>query len=244
MANDREDQQTFRFFELPRELRDMVYDELKQDERSVLAGRVNPTSAPRDYASLKPSNIGAQLRFGPVSDSLILNHEFKSEYSPRVQGSQVLTFLDLPAFNQEPFELDPRLRQVNHLELRLALALRVCHHGPQSDPECLMALEVRDHLGWLTHLIPQLHRVHTTSLTLRTGYDSALSTAILQKPGHDRLREDLHSIAKLLPGLRQAEILHAVGNRKPQEGLAEEDLGSLCMVWSAVDGWQDVLTET
>ncbi|KAK5108867.1 hypothetical protein LTR62_007757 [Meristemomyces frigidus] len=137
----------FRFFDLPRELRDQIYTESLVYKRKYL------------------SQHGARLRGRQVAhpNILLISKQFKTEYLERAEEHTTLVIVDRPEFHGEKITLPREISYARHVELHLAIACDAPDHFVN---QCRVTKEVRMHHNWLSHLCSQMRHLKTLRIDL------------------------------------------------------------------------------
>jgi hypothetical protein len=136
----RPQQQVFRFFDLPRELRDDIYDQ----------SLVFKTK----YAS--QHGVRLRARRSTILSLLLVNHQFQAEYLERAAQHTCLVVTDRGTFHGEDVKLPKPLSYARQLEVFLATCCESPSlHGDKRHP-CSVIRELRMHRKWIVHLCAQM----------------------------------------------------------------------------------------
>ncbi|TKA76310.1 hypothetical protein B0A55_04198 [Friedmanniomyces simplex] len=138
---------TFNFFDLPRELRDLIYDFSLTFKRKIR------------------SQHGARLRGRNVAESslLLVNKQFRREYFERAEHHTCLVIVDRPEFHGDLLKLPPAISYARSLELYLAIA---CDSPDHFTDQCRVIKEARMHRKWIADLCQKMRQLQSLSIKL------------------------------------------------------------------------------
>ena len=154
----KKDDQPFRFFSLPRELRDLIYD-------CDLQNHLKRKLTSQHHARLR----GRRVARTPL---LLVSKQFREEYFSRVTGFATLVVVDRGEFHGELLKLPSPLSYVKNLELHLAIACDDLNHlspgTSSSNPYegCRVLRELRMHRKWIVHLARQMRWLNEIKVTV------------------------------------------------------------------------------
>ena len=143
---------TFDFFRLARELRDMVYDDL-------LIETVDLDPEGDHQASLMACGV-------PAKSHLLVNRQFNSELQNRAARSSLLSIEERVDPETLPkITLQGSVTNISRLKLRLLL---MCDEEQHDDPDqvCRIGREVEMHEEWIKFLLPQMKHLRSLSIEL------------------------------------------------------------------------------
>ena len=158
----------FRLFDLPRELRDNIYDSaLVENATFTLEGKAgaagDATSRPEDALDepVEPPSelpsLNASVKFRASTNLLLAGHSLRHEYEERAKQSMIIILKDNDRYAFQPISLPEHATKVQNLELHL---ICFCHLCPTishiDDKTCHAALELEQHRLWIDKLLPDL----------------------------------------------------------------------------------------
>ncbi|KAK3071954.1 hypothetical protein LTR53_007722 [Teratosphaeriaceae sp. CCFEE 6253] len=200
---------TFKFFRLPRELRDIIY-----------------------YQSLAfklklPPQHNARLRGRRVADASLLrvSKQFRREYLERAEHHTSLIIVDRPEYHGDIFKLPPAMRTARHLEVYLAIACDAPDHFAN---QCRVVKEVRMHRKWLVDLCSKMRCLDSLSIALVVDPHQDY------KACEAKLIELQHKFTNM-PELKALEVYHCDYAGK-EMGWSFANKRTLVMEWVAGDG--------
>ncbi|KAI7337466.1 hypothetical protein KC315_g2299 [Hortaea werneckii] len=143
----KEQTSTFNFFNLPRELRDSIYDESLIFKRKF------------------EDQSGVRLRGRRLVQIhlLLINRQFRDEYLERAEKKTCLVIVDRDRYHGEPLKLPAIMKYTRKLELHLALACDVPDHIVS---RCKVTQEVRMHRKWIGNLCDQMQHLESVKINV------------------------------------------------------------------------------
>lgn len=219
MSESMDEQDLFRFFDLPRELRNMVYDELKQSKQAVaLTGMLT-----------------AVIEDGPMPNLLTISQRFKSEYEDRLSGTGTLSVQSTLGyiFNYNPPQFTERLRRIPALNLSVPILCRNCDHTDAS--VCSMELYIAACEGLLSHLVTQLHRIQSLTLRIHLYRSLGYDTPSLLSSNY-ALSSILKKLSQTVTVMASIKIFVSIG---PEDDIVDNYEGPVCVEWDVENGWQE-----
>ncbi|KAI7212189.1 hypothetical protein KC333_g7253 [Hortaea werneckii] len=136
---------TFNFFNLPRELRDSIYDESLIFKRKF------------------EDQSGVRIRGRRLVQIhlLLINRQFRDEYLERAEKKTCLVIVDRDRYHGESLKLPAIMKYTRKLELHLALACDVPDHILS---RCKVTQEVRMHRKWIGNLCDQMKHLESVKI--------------------------------------------------------------------------------
>lgn len=147
---------TFDFFDLPREMRDLIYDELYTEA----CGKLIMSECDGDGLDCYTT--------GPIADCFLINRQFKQEYEQHARFKSCLRIRDNAAFaaheGMKPLSIPSNFCVARKVELELFLS---CNEHPSihSDYGCQVPGEVEMHCRWIQCVLEQI--LHLERLSIR-----------------------------------------------------------------------------
>ncbi|KXT14068.1 hypothetical protein AC579_10546 [Pseudocercospora musae] len=148
-------QKTFRFMDMPREMRDSVYESLATD--AIVA---------------ETQTIQVSIERGPRLSLLLVSRQFRKEYTESIKRSAKLVVLDRGKVDV-PLQLKPqatvRLCQAAKLTATASFRLLAICLSPDIDHNrgCTLSNDLKRHASWIRTLAPQsshLKQIHISML--------------------------------------------------------------------------------
>jgi hypothetical protein len=135
----------FPFFDLPRELRDEVYD----------SGLI--------FKQKIPTQTAARLRGRRVANPTLLqvSKQFRQEYLERAERQTCLVVVDRPEYHGESIKLPTSLSYIRKLEVHIAIA---CDAPDHLIDKCRVVKEMRMHHTWIASLCSQIRNLDSVSI--------------------------------------------------------------------------------
>ncbi|KAK4954545.1 hypothetical protein LTR10_007976 [Elasticomyces elasticus] len=127
----------FDFFQLPRELRDFIYEGLTCD--IIIQGE-------------EPHIQRAVVHNAPIEKLLTLNKQFNDEYDQHVREASQMVIEDGLTINREPIPLGKRARDVKRVEIRLLMFANTIFGALD---------ELTDHEEWVIATIQSLAKLES-----------------------------------------------------------------------------------
>ncbi|KXT14064.1 hypothetical protein AC579_10547 [Pseudocercospora musae] len=179
--------QPFRFKDLPRELRDIIYEHLVHREKVLL--KVKEYNAM--YIAVQDAPVYAMLNVGPeFSNEYIESTIRRSKLIGEDCGDRVPRKLDLPP--------DVSFKHIGSAEFKL---MAICCCDDIGTEECNILDDIQSHRAWLTDLAPQLVDVQRVEISVLVSFSAGWKNVMHkgQKwPGDsDVLRESCEELGKL-----------------------------------------------
>lgn len=167
----------FDFFGLPRELRDVIYDQ------ETLTGT--------HCVAIDDAIDGVVELVTTVSltNLLLVSRSFSDEYADRRQHLQIARLDDLTgSLGEEKIDIPKRVQAARHLDLRLVIH---CDRSDRENHDCDVESEVEMHQGWLPSFIGQFHDLRGITIKL---YISRTEEC---KACYERLRGHINTFAAM-----------------------------------------------
>ncbi|EME79127.1 uncharacterized protein MYCFIDRAFT_198984 [Pseudocercospora fijiensis CIRAD86] len=235
--------QPFRFMDLPREMRDNVYVHLKKDSKIC-----------------RKDAIELFLEAGPRLTLLLVNHQFSKEYLESVVRDAKLVGTDCedPEADVEsivPFKIDA----AQHAEFKLArvatlhsiaLCNQTCHQTAVHN-KCNAKLELENHVSWISSLtvgLSQLKHIEVVIMVCMADENTLRKDADVESITEEwPVDVRGHSLAAVLqectPKLQNAATTikvycRSMNSREYGEiTWAELDVAKAYCTWTSADGW-------
>ncbi|KAK3714665.1 hypothetical protein LTR37_007645 [Vermiconidia calcicola] len=205
----------FRIFDLPRELRDNIYDhalvqttklklESKQApridevfERETVPNPVIATggvTTPASLTALHRPALHATIMFRPSMNIMLASRQIKKEYEERAKPVTTLVLRDHHEYAFQPIELPPAAKKVQAVELRLIMFCHMCAWAAhENDQTCHAAGELAQHQKWIAALLPQVTQPRSLEIHAHICHDKYKSGKKERPPCepivHNKLRE-------------------------------------------------------
>lgn len=187
------DEPSFRLFDLPRELRDHIYEHVLVDnstfslvppKRDLLNDEStdrqhNPTPGHSlDEVTERPDvqlpGLLASVKFRPSTNVLLSSKTLRQEYEERSKQVMTLVLRDNEHYSFQPITLPEQAKEVYWAELHLIL---FCHNCPImshcDERTCQAAHEITQHQYWIKNLLcSQLTKLRSFSVHAYLCYDN------------------------------------------------------------------------
>ncbi|KAK3720841.1 hypothetical protein LTR37_003504 [Vermiconidia calcicola] len=205
----------FRIFDLPRELRDNIYDHaLVQTTKLKLESKKTPridevferetlpnpvvamggVTTPASLIALHRPALHATIMFRPSMNIMLVSRQIKKEYEERAKRVTTLVLRDHHEYDFQPIELPSAAKKVQAVELRLIMFCHMCPYAIHTnDQNCHAAGELAQHQKWITALLPQVTQPHSLEIHAHICHDKYKSGKKERPPCepivHKKLRE-------------------------------------------------------
>ncbi|EME43849.1 hypothetical protein DOTSEDRAFT_79804 [Dothistroma septosporum NZE10] len=211
-----QDQASSRLLTLPRELRDIIYDNLLEPSRTFL----------------KPSktSLRATLQNAPLSHVRLINRQINDEYDSRTRLWTKLLLADHKSFDFSTIKL-PRLPDHNSIAIHIFVTCDECD-DLRLDP-CAAPHQICRHYRWLAEVLQTLPRDCPAHLKISMWSDGQSN---LQWPALGHCDDATLQIMDL-SGLPQIASIAVYSSGRycydPVEGFRED---RICARWLKTDG--------
>ena len=214
----------FRLFDLPRELRDTIYDYALVDHAifklETKSGPLGNEIADRDLtprpedaldegaeapAVLLPS-LQASIRSRAATNLLLADKAMKQEYEERVRQAMIVVLKDNDRYAFQPVTLPEQAKKAQNLELHLILFCHLCPTVPHLDEKtCHAALELEQHRTWIDKLLPEMKELRSLAIHTYICYDKYKPDS-KQKLPCERIIAPKFDGFKLLPKVKKLTL--------------------------------------
>lgn len=180
----------FRLFDLPREMRDAIYDYALVDQSTFkVSTRAPPPpseNSPETDATPRPEDavdevgdveppspgIQATIKYRPCTNMLLASQDLKREYEERAQKAMKITLADHDRYAFQAFKLPEQATRVHSFELHLILFCHSCNTISHLDEKtCHATLELNQHQMWIDKLLPELTSLRTLAVHAYISHD-------------------------------------------------------------------------
>ena len=212
----------FPLFDLPRELRDNIYDyALVENSTFQLisqASRRSDDEADRDVTprpedaldeSLGPPAppvpcLTASVKLRASTNLLLAGSSLKQEYEERAKQNMVVVLKDHDHYGFQPVKFPEQATTLQNLELHLVLFCHDCLLGNRvEEKSCHAAGELNSHRAWIEKLLPELKELRSLTIhaylahdRYRTGSKDKIPCERIVEPKFQQLRQ-LPNVKKL-----------------------------------------------
>ncbi|KAF2764785.1 hypothetical protein EJ03DRAFT_16056 [Teratosphaeria nubilosa] len=180
----------FRFFDLPRELRDQIYYDSLIFKRKF------------------ESQHGSRLRARRMADVnlLVISHRFREEYLERAERHTCVVVTDRGIYHGEFLKLPNPLKYATRLEIFVAACCESpALHGNSRHP-CSVVREIRMHRKWIENLCSQMRNLSSLKIEIMLDPHKRVSGC------EDALLREQHRLTGLderVAPLRSLEVYHS-----------------------------------
>ena len=180
----------FRLWDLPRELRDAIYDyALVEQSTFKVSTRTPPPpneANPENDATPRPEDaldeasgeeppspgIQATIKYRPCTNMLLAGQVLKREYEERAQNAMKITLADHDRYAFQSFKLPEQATKIHNFELHLILFCHACNAMSHFDEKtCHAALELKQHQIWIEKLLPELTNLRSLAVHAYISHD-------------------------------------------------------------------------
>ena len=180
----------FRLWDLPRELRDTIYDYALVETASFKVSGRSPspsedgaerdaTSRPEDaldeaHEGTEPQNpaMQATIKYRASTNILLASQSLKQEYEERVENAMKVVLTDTDRFAFQPINLPHQATKVQNFELHLIFFCHSCNAMSHlSERTCHAALELNQHRIWIDKLLPELTDLRSLAIHAYISHD-------------------------------------------------------------------------
>ncbi|KAK5133268.1 hypothetical protein LTR08_008002 [Meristemomyces frigidus] len=223
------DVRPFEFFELPRELRDCLYDAMTADHvLKIDDGTV--------CIAHETKNPVVAVEGGPRLAYLLLNRQFTAEYTERVEECAILTVEASGFCGLSRVPLNGSVQSVRRVDCRLTEDM--IYTSDTSHPCCSqwLAEDIELHRKLLANILAQLPSVESLTIAIRINVYLSESNfrldlcdeAVWKKVWEQPCLDALNKVAETLSPQNftvSARVTYADGDRE------------VCMTWIKLGGW-------
>ncbi|KAF2161971.1 hypothetical protein M409DRAFT_27697 [Zasmidium cellare ATCC 36951] len=210
---------TFRFMDLPPELREMVYEYLAEDEISI--------AEPELEASLS-------VQDAPLTNMLLVNHEIKSEYYKIAAKKKTLVFSDHENFNFTLLPVPTNVLNVTKISFRNFV---VCEDKcPTDRTYCEAATDLQQTVELILKVQSIMQHVPTLEVNLGLWWKGDEKYVWPNTPHRQDVIDVLYNRLIEVPKLSRVNVY-----RSPQRCLEPNrlvDATKLIATWTKNAGWQ------
>jgi hypothetical protein len=241
----------FRLWDLPRELRDAIYDYALVENASFKVSSRSPspsedgaereaTSRPEDaldeaHEETEPQApaMQATIKHRASTNILLAGQSLKREYEERVENAMKVVLTDTDRFAFQPINLPHQATKVHNFELHLILFCHSCNTMSHFDEKtCHAALELNQHRIWIDKLLPQLTELRSLAVHAYISHDRYRSESKQKIPCERVVLPKFQEMRRSLPQVKNLLLYKYDYNGYPDL----DGPKAIVWEWSARDG--------
>ena len=226
----------FRFFDLPRELRDAIYDHLTTDKRSLYVGK--------QYARLKKNRqdaekeLKARVLDAPITSLLFVNHQFYQEYLEQVLTKMTLVLKDHIDYRFSAPRLRGTLKRVRKVACILILYTCDCLGMHEQSAFCKADIDAGKHRTLIKEVNTQLTDPRcSVGIRFYLQFDPITKTEGCILPRNKKLQEELRTLTDETKRLTRLEVYRYSSWIDPALKPKKQDR---CVAWARTDGFLEI----
>ena len=241
----------FRLWDLPRELRDAIYDYALVENASFKVSGRSPspsqegaerdaTPRPEDaldetHEEAEPQSpaMQATIKYRASTNILLASQSLKREYEERVQNAMKVVLTDTDRFAFQPINLPYQATMVRNFELHLILFCHSCNTMSHFDEKtCHAALELNQHRIWIDKLMPELTDLRSLTVHAYISHDRYRSDSKQKIPCERVVLAKFQEMRRSLPEVKNLSLYKYDYNGYPELNGPK----AVVWEWSARDG--------